>query len=176
MPYGILNQRQQMVVRTYVEGLQVHDLGAGDLILSRKLLDLGAASVIAIEKELSEGRKATRDPRITCVEGYFHAYRGTRIETAFVSWPCNWPDQGLIRLLVPCPVIIYLGTNLAGTMCGGSDLFCHLIEREVLAYEPDRHNTLIVYGPGRVERPLRGEEKAALNTDHMWSFEESERG
>ena len=173
MPYGRLNAKQEAEVRRWVEGYHVHDLGAGDLVLSHKLLDLGAIHVTAIDRELSEGRTATRDRRITCFQEHFHNTHD-QISTAFVSWPCNWQDSGLLRLLTRTSIILYLGTNTRGTACGGPDLFGYLTQREVLAYEPWVENTLIVYGPRRIFREPRGEEKAALNSNRIWSYEEAE--
>jgi len=171
MGFGRLTKKQEDIVRDYVRGQTVHDLGAGDLMLSRTLLTLGATRVVAIDKSLPR----SHNRRIECVEEYFHSYV-EGIQTAFVSWPCNWQDLGLLRLVMRCQVVLYLGTNTQGTMCGGREFFEYLTGREILAYEPDPKNTLIVYGDKLVERPLRGEEKAALNVSRIWSFEEAESG
>lgn len=170
MSYGRLTPKQIEIVRRIVTGKEVHDLGAGNLQLSGQLLQLGATRVTAIDRSLPR----CHESRITLVEGYFHDYR-EKIDVAFVSWPCNWQDMGLVRLVRESPVVIYLGKNTDGTMCGGRDFFDALSVREIRAYEPDPHNTLIVYGPKGVVRQPRGEEVAAQRLERIWSYEEAER-
>ena len=43
-------------------------------------------------------------------------------------------------------MVIYVGSNTSGNSCGTNALFAHFRERDVLAYVPERRNTLIVYG------------------------------
>jgi hypothetical protein len=69
-------------------------------------------------------------------------------------------------------VVIYLGKCTDGTMCGTPRLWYLLSRREVLCHEPDRTNTLIVYGPGRddIRLPLR-EEHAGINSDRLYTYD-----
>src|SRR6185295_6166075 len=84
--------------------------------------------------------------------------------------------MGLSELVRRANVVIYLGKNTDGTVCGGGGLWCELIQREILSYEPDPKNTLIVYGPARVGRELRGEEFAACNLERIHRYAEVEKG
>ena len=168
MPYGSLTSKQAEVVRTYVQGKRVTDLGAGDLFLSKAILRLGATEIDAVDRYLP-----VRAPkRINRIEARFHEWEGTP-EVAFVSWPVNW-EVGLPAVLRRAPTVIYLGTNVGGTVCGDEHLWRYLTTREVLAYEPDPSNSLIVYGPREVERRLVGEEWAGLDHGRLYTFEEAE--
>lgn len=168
MPYGHLLPEQRAALRPYVEGRCVHDLGAGDLGLSHALLELGASKVVAIDKEY----RVSNDPRIEAIECYFHEV-AEDVDVGFASWPMNFEDYGLLKLVQRTPMFIYLGKNTDGTSCGGHDLFEHLSGREVLSHVPAKTNTLIVYGPKRVERPRLKEEHASLTAlERLWWYEE----
>ena len=168
MPYGRLTDRQRAVVRGVVTGKRVTDLGAGDFHLSQEMLWLGAVEVDAVDRNLP-----ARAPRhVNRVESYFHDWRGVP-EVAFVSWPVNW-EVGLPAVLRRAPTVIYLGTNVGGTACGDEHLWRYLTTSEVLVYEPDPSNTLIVYGPREVERLPVGEELAALDSAKLYTFEAAE--
>lgn len=169
MPYGTLTDQQLEVLGRFVTGQVVHDLGAGDLALSRTLLLQGAEKVYAVDKALP---RKSPDPNIVLVPGYFHHYPAVPT-VAFVSWPSNYADMGLVRVVERSQRVIYLGCNTEGTSCGSLMLFEHLCQREVLAHIPDRQNTLIVYGPATVSRKPLGEERAALTPSRVWSFQET---
>lgn len=130
------------------------------MILSHKLLDSGAERVIAIDRNDMFGDFIN----LKTVQCHFHNYKEP-IHTAFISWPVNW-DSGLDHLVFRSHVIIYLGTNMDGTMCGDRQLWNVLCKREILEHIPDRQNTLIIYGPEQINRELIPEECAALNGIH----------
>jgi len=163
--YGRLYPSQRNFVEHAVRGKVVHDLGAGFLGLAHELLNLGATEIIAIDR--FEMPEATAN--IKRLQGYFHDYHEP-IDTAFVSWPINWQDLGLLEAIDRASTVIYLGSNHDGNMCGFHEFWAHLRQREVLAHVPERRNTLIVYGPKHVEREELPEEHAALNTEVMWSY------
>lgn len=172
MAYGRLNPKQELAARQFVDGQTVHDLGAGDLSLSHVLLRLGAGQVVAVDSHFP--KSARKAARVGLEHRAFADFAG-QPEVALVSWPVNWSGIGLVEIVARTPVVLYVGTNTGGTACGGDDLWDHLVTREVLAYVPDRENTLIVYGPGQATRPLYGEELAARNNDRMWMFDEAEK-
>lgn len=172
MPFGQFNPKQRQLVAKAVKGRTVYDLGAGDLQLSKELVDLGALKVVAIDKEAPFSWKG--DPRIEVRRAYFHAIKDEPIEVAFVSWPSNYVDWDLIRLVSRAQQVVYLGKNTDGTSCGSVNLFEHFMTRELVGHAPDRPNTLLVYGqPQESERDRVGEELAALTTfQRMWNYEE----
>ncbi len=170
--FGRLNDKQAQTVRRFVEGRTVHDLGAGSLSLARDLIGLGAEKVVAVDCHFPE--RVRKTAKVEMVQRAFADFEGCP-EVAVVSWPVNWAGIGLAEIVARTPVVLYVGTNTGGTACGGDDLWDHLVTREVLAYVPDRENTLIVYGPNRATRPLYGEELAARNNDRMWMFDEAEK-
>ena len=51
MGYGRLYASQQVALKPFLEGRTVFDLGAGDLVLSHLLVELGAQKVVAIDKD-----------------------------------------------------------------------------------------------------------------------------
>jgi hypothetical protein len=166
MGFGSLNNAQREALREFVKDKQVHDLGAGDLTLSIELLTLGARLVVAIDKEAHLGASP---PGIVTVKTYFEDY-AFPIDVAFMSWPRNTMDFGLVRLVSGASVVAYLGKNTDGTACGYPLLWNHLRNRKVLAHVPDRTNTLIVYGEEEYGRNLIPEEFAALYQEEVWDY------
>ena len=174
---GKLNDEQEAVLRNFVMGYNVHDIGSGQLGLSRKLIELGAHTVTAIDKLYADFRNnnfkdcapwVPPHPGITLVGEYFEEYAsyGHFIDVAFVSWPEAYhPDNGLVALLTGVRTVIYLGTNFDGTACGSIALFQHLSRRNILATVPHKWNTLLVYGNEQQTRRLLPEEYAALHRD-----------
>ncbi len=180
--FGKLFQDQVETLAPFVRNKVVHDLGAGNLALSKALLSMGARQVIAVDKEAVKGvhdqRTQAVPQRIQVVQRYFAQYQEP-IDTAFVSWPANnvSSDNALVKLLRRAERVIYLGKNTDHSMCGTPVLFGHLVCRKLLAYAPQRENTLIVYGPLiNKARQLKGEELAALTTvERVWFYDEVER-
>ena len=174
MGFGKLLGKQEAAVKALVQGQTVCDLGAGDMELSVKLLDLGATGVIAVDKE----DYPVPDARITPVHSYY-ANLTRHIELpkiAFVSWPINHDEHSLGRLVSRFSYVIYLGKNTDFTSCASPQFFQALLPREVLAYVPTKKNVLIVYGPKRATREPYGEELAALTMyEHAFEYEEAER-
>lgn len=161
MPYGQLNESQLKALGPLVHGKVIHDLGAGDLGLALELLKLGAAKVIAIDKEYNRTSFEDVPPEIELRHQYFQDMHD-EIDTAFVSWPANY-DNGLLRVLMQTKTIIYLGKNTDGSACGIPDLFRYLATRKVDTHVPSRYNTLICYTDHLDEqRQLLHEEAAAI--------------
>lgn len=169
--YGSLSKAQREVLGSVLKGQKVTDLGAGNCLRSLELLDLGAAKVIAIDKEPANPQKRQG---FTFVRSYFADYKGSRPDVAFLSWPPNHTCPGLLPIVKQAPMVIYLGKNTDGTACGSPELFWHLTSLEVIHYIPDRINTLIVYGNKQVEREPRGEERAALEPRACLRYEQVE--
>lgn len=168
MSYGRLSPAQRHVLKRFIARRVVHDLGAGDLGVAMELLNLRAASIVAVDELLF----TSPTPRITCVKSPFSGFTKP-VRTAFVSWP--WASQipGLVPILKGAPTVIYLGSNLDGSACGGRDLWEHFVTRRVLAHEPHRTNTLIVYGKtSPVMRELLPEETAAFDIRKMHRFDD----
>ena len=171
MSYGHLSPAQRKALKPFIQGQHIHDLGAGDQVLSQQLLRLGCTHVTAVDKQPSASKRFNR---ITWVTSYFVHYHDP-LDTAFLSWPQNYRQPGLVSILERSRLVIYLGSNTGGSACGDRDLWLHLTSRELLAYSPDPANTLAVYGPARTTREPQGEELAALtNLSHMWSYWEAE--
>jgi len=173
MSYGRPTDSQIREISKAIQGKHVHDLGAGDLYLSRKLLDWGASKITAIDSASDVPVQNVQNliDRIHVIQKHFDDIPGTNINTAFVSWPSNYVN-GILRLLKKASTIIYLGCNVNGTVCGTTELFEYLINREVLTHLPHTRNTLIIYGPGMVKRAPFYEEDAALNMSNgsPWSW------
>ncbi len=82
---GNLTDEQEAVVKIFVAGCNVHDIGAGQLALAMKLIELGANSVTAIDKIYSY-EVVHPLSRITPVGESFEEYakHGHFIDVAFV--------------------------------------------------------------------------------------------
>lgn len=161
MSYGSLSARQAQVVRRFVTGRVVHDLGAGNLQLARQLVQLGARRVIAVDCN----RRPDKLPRdIEYVEASFAQFAKLEapLDVAFVSWPTQYSTRGLVALLRRARRVIYVGVNEGGTVCGSSSFFKEVSQREQLRFLPCPNNDLLVYGDRRVARELNEHEKRAL--------------
>lgn len=159
MSFGRLNQAQRKALEAVIKDRQVTDLGAGNCGLSLELLKLGAREVVAVDKAAVEGSPG---PNLRLVQAYFVEFLEP-IEVAFMSWVPNWFCPGLISLLRRAPIVVYLGKNTDGNACGFHDLFAYLVRRKVLAYVPNKANTLIIYGAQEVSRASMAEELVGLN-------------
>jgi hypothetical protein len=172
--YASFNPAQREAIAQHVRAKIVHDLGAGDLILSRELLDLGARRVYAIDKEDKPSIKPW--PRgLHYKQEYFHNLSQTKMDTIFLSWPINH-ETNLVPLIRGAGTLIYLGCNTGGTACGTPGLFLAMVSRKLLAYVPDPRNSLIIVGESlRAPREPTGEELAGMTMyDRMWSFDAAE--
>lgn len=165
MPYGEITKAMDDVLRPLVKGRMVLDLGSGDGAWSRRLVDLGAGHVHAIDKERGPRVRANR--RITREVAYFEHACPPAAEVALVAWPVNagFGLPGLLDLLARVPVVAYLGSNFGGTACGWPAFFRYLLERDLLACVSTPRNSLIVVG-APLDAPRGGtpEEEAALST------------
>ena len=168
MPYGKLTPTQAEVLSKHVRGQIVYDLGAGDLSLSKRILELGASHVRAIDKEARSRKKLP--PCLSYEQAYFHQWRsGFPLDVAFCSWPTNH-ETNVLPLLMKAQVVIYLGKNTDGSACGTTDLFEHFTTRELLDYSPHHLNSLIVLGkPLSAPRKPVGEELAGIRMSE-WTF------
>jgi hypothetical protein len=174
MSFASISLEQRAALQEAVQGRVVHDLGAGDLKLGAKVLQLGASHVVAVDKE-DQPRYLPRG--MTYRKCLFKDFRDP-IDVALISWPPNYGSYNLAELAMRANRVVYIGQSTDGSMCGFPELFFVLILRRLLAYCPDRKNTLIVYG-GLLPEPRepRGEEAAALSIaegDRIWTYERAE--
>lgn len=162
---GKISDIQRQIIKKYISGKQVYDLGCGNLMLSYDLLNMGASSVFAVDKEIPE--QIPLHPLLKFQKSYFKNITDTP-EIAFVSWPDNNAVFG--DLIAKSKIIIYLGKNYAGTCCGSQSFWFPLYKREILEINFDL-NTLIIYGPNLCKRDLYGEEIGRFT--RALTFEES---
>ena len=177
MANGELLPEMEPVIADIVRGMEVYDLGAGDLTYAKRLLQLGADRIVAVDKE-GFCPSRFRGRAIHAVRTYFQDVQVPPggIEVAWVSWPCNRPLPGLTRLLAASARVIYMGCNTGGSCCGELPLWDHLTRRRILAHVPHMRNSLIVYGdplPEDERRPLVGEELAYISGE-MMSFDRAQ--
>ena len=157
--FGRLSEEMENEIERVVKNRIVFDLGAGDLGFSKRLVEMGAAHVVAIDKALPKGK--TRSKRITLCPVYFDQYRASglrmpsREDVAFVSWPSNRPMPGFLDFTAMAGTVIYLGKNTDGNCCAWPEFFFQCNLRKVLAHVPDRRNDLIIYGDALKEGDKR---------------------
>jgi len=171
MGWGLLSDRQLNAIKPFIAGLEVHDLGAGDLLLSHILLAAGADRVMAVDKHPDyPGSVISKGKKISRVNKCFDQYRGD-IDVAFVSWPINGPTPGLVECVGRAKTLIYLGKNTDGSLCGTREFYHHMLHRALLVHIPERQNTLVVVG-SRLHRMRTGtyEERAGFDTDNEYPW------
>tara|TARA_Y100000310_G_C20691665_1_gene822672 strand:+ start:1296 stop:1817 length:522 start_codon:yes stop_codon:yes gene_type:complete len=161
--YGLLTTEMLSALRPLVAGKVVVDLGAGNCNKAAILKGIGAATVIAVDKNPMPPTAG-----IKTVQGYFVEVADALpelIDVAFVSWPQNYPNRGLEAILHRAEVVIYLGSNTDGNSCGDPSLYGHLLSRKLLAHVGHQRNTLIAVGEllGEPRKPTF-EEVAALSS------------
>lgn len=168
--FGQLTEFQEKAILRYLRTPVILDLGCGDLSLAYRLVSLGARSVIGLDKNPSKVRPGM--PQVIFVQTTFE-YWALEVPVVFVSWPSNYYNEHLLRIIQNTPRVIYLGSNLEGSACGDPSLFKHLACRDVLVHVPDPRNSLIVYGH-RARRPRRHmpEELAGIQQSTIWHYEE----
>ena len=175
--YGQLAQEQLAALERVVAGQHVLDLGAGNLKLAEVLVKLGAARVTAVDRcfqgeDVARLNAAPAGARIALARSCFNdlaAFGCPDARVAFLSWPSTGlhyeyaAAAGLLVILGRCDTVVVVSKNTDGLACGWPGLYAYLGTRPILGYHPRRANTLIVYGRGPVERPLRGEELAGVS-------------
>jgi hypothetical protein len=168
MAFGRLSLKQEAALKPQIAAAIVHDLGAGDLSIASDLLRLGAQQVVAIDKAPYRKRPPQGIHTVTC---YFENYPAP-IDIAFVSWPREHFDIGLLALIRKARIVAYLGCNTDGNACGFPQMWRYLSTRSVLAYVPEEYNSLVIYGSTPQRRKYLPEEYAATFQDKMWRFRE----
>lgn len=162
--YGRFSDAHQRVVRSYVRGRTVVDLGAGDCERTYLLSKLGAKKVHAVDPLLSgkcldpESFPADAGPIEThccnaetfekLVSSALPATAKGRIDVLYLAWPTQNGTQqrSFLSLIERSDVVILTTKNTDGTACGTAKMWAALCKREVLSYRPEKENTLIVYG------------------------------
>lgn len=171
MDWGFLSDKQSEAVKKFVRGREVWDLGAGDGGFSEFLSRSGCKRVVAVDKE-----PLRTIPGVENRREYF-AEITDPIDVAFVSWPQNKIDYGLLNMFERAKDIIYLGRNTDWSATGFEALFNEMRKRELLYSLPERRNTLQVVGPKRVKRnPTEEEWVATQMYEKMYTFEEMMEG
>jgi hypothetical protein len=100
------------------------------------------------------------------------------VEIAFVAWPLNQHDDDLLAIVSSARLVVYAGSCCDSNACAFPDFFHHLCHRELLAYLPERGNSVIIAGellPTR--RAPTGEEYAGLRLldgSSVFTFERAE--
>lgn len=168
MSFGSFSLAQTKVLKKYVKGKVVYDLGAGDLSLSNLMIGLGAKSVVAIDKDIKGMSYDETSKTIGNIEQRKILFDKVKDypEVALGSWISTYAN-GIEDIIDRSQVFIYLGKNTDGTACGTAKLFERLLFRDVLAYHPHPRNCMIVYGKHLKlrRRELVGEELAGICQD-----------
>lgn len=174
--YGCLNDIQKEALKPFLHGRAVTDLGCGDGGWAKYILEEGATRVVAVDKDdFIRKPHWWRGRPVQLVRQHFADFKNA-VDVAFVSWPVNSYNAaiGLIGIIDRADTVIYLGSNVEGNNCGSPQFFENLLHRELLAYEPDRRSTLIVYGkklPVDQKRLPQYEEMAGMYMFDVYAFD-----
>jgi len=166
------------LIRPIVYQRRVWDLGCGFKNPALPILArLGAANVVLVDKDMVIPRPIREKVGVgvrqyTLFSELEEKWKeAPENDVALISWPANSGATGLDRVLMWFPTVIYIGANSDGTACGDKDLWEHLTMREVIHYDPQRKNSLIVYGTqAYMNRPKLLEEVWALDHKEMHPF------
>ncbi len=178
MSWGKLTTEQEHVLRKYINGRDVLDVGSGDGVLSLTLARLGAHRVLAVDKEDYVAPPKHPDS-ITYKLGMFLTSLGadeTLGHDLFVSWPpSTYVIEGLFEVPTTWSIgqrLIYLGVNYNGSVCGSRDFWRALSTRQILACVTGPH-TMIIYDMmvPRRDTELMPEETNELN-EEIHSYDE----
>jgi len=131
----------------HLEDQEVWDLGCGlDLRQSNVLRRLGAKKVFAVDKDLKDLRAAM--PGVVEHRSYFQDLpKGASPRLVFMGWPSCY-NNDIEVLASRAETVIFLGQVNRSTMCGGSNLWRHLLTRELECYQYHPRNSLMVYSKG----------------------------
>lgn len=169
--WGSLLPEYTDILSKVVRDRVVTDLGAGNLVLSRRLLRLGASEVVAVDHKPLPPPCSLRIQAVQAAFTHFHQ----PVDVAFLSWPATQGAEGLEDIVRRSRTVIYLGSNVGGNFCGTLRLFQALARKRVLHYVPHIKNTLIVLGEDVGERDGTGEELARLfSLEGFWSMARAE--
>lgn len=170
MSYNI-NDTQKGLLGQLVCNKNVIDLGAGGFEFSTAMLRAGAESVHAVDKEPAVINPYLKmNPKFTFTLCYFSEFKqrlGPHInhfDVMLLSWPVCYPGIEMTWLVEMANTVIYVGCTFDGTMCGDPRLWEHLKQRVVLHYEPDRRNSMIVYGKEKIRRRALPEESTGVKS------------
>lgn len=152
MTYARLDDAQRAVLRVLVSGRTIVDLGAGDCGLAADVIELGAASVLAVD---SAEPPPVLPPRVSYLRRSFSQYApfAPFAPVVLLAWPVCYATPGLVETLQRAERVVYVGVNDDVTVCGHASLWTHLLRRPVEVSREGR-NDLIVYGP---EARLQGD-------------------
>jgi len=171
MAYGILTDEMKALLKPFIEGKQVWDLGAGDMERAEELMQLGA-HVTAIDKA-----PMRPVPGVTIMQTYFKALHGAP-DVVFMAWPVNNSGfHGALPFIKRAPLLVYLGSNTDGSACGTHQLFLEMRSRRLVGHAPHRRNSLLVLA-GRIDEPAvesRTPEEAAQWSDAMMTWENAQK-
>ena len=151
MPFGEMTDAQCALLQPVVAGRVIHDLGAGDLAMAHLLIHLGASKVVAIDKQESPAVLALKKDgpiefHCSYHDRYLKEHWDVPVDVAFISWPYNLLDVGLLLLAARAKTIVYLGINVGGSACGFPALFDHFLTRKLEHHCPSPRNTLLILG------------------------------
>lgn len=171
--WGILTAEQKLVVKSFIRGRRIRDYGCGNLVLTKQLLELGARHIEGVDVHRVRVPKDL-EPRLKVIYHFFHECPPSA-RMAFMSWPVNG-ESGIEVALRQHTIIIYLGKNTDGRVCGSLKMWRELRRRRILAHVPAPQNDLIVYGGAALrKRRLLPEEFAGCCKDRVYKHDEVHR-
>ena len=146
------------LLRPFIAGKVVHDMGAAWLDQTKLLLQLGARQVTAVDSRYHDIHARPRYDGFTLevpvgvelVSEDLRTYAG-QVDVAFVSWP--WV-QGRVEppWLATANTIIVIAVNDESTACKCPGLYPELLRRELLTHTQFVQEDFLVVGR-RLESP-----------------------
>lgn len=172
-----LTKEQEETLQKVIKGKAVWDLGAGNCSLARKMIELGATYVHAVDCKPYKGKPLGK--KIRFINAYFSELSPTMYKDQVVmgSWVHNTKCHGIMSFLRQAETIVLLGNNFDGTITGMPSIYEETLMRELLHYTPDPKNCLLVVGKHRqvgkflgVKRDPTPFEAAGMDMVNMRSY------
>ena len=143
--YGHFSPEMKEMVKPYIQGKHVWDLGCGTMVHAMWCCQNKASLVTAIDK--SAPALIPVEEKLFFIHQPFSQVKVPgHIDVAWVSWPANYYCPGLLSLLKVASTIVYIGSNLNGNACGTLELFRHFCQRPILEHVQDYSNSFVIYG------------------------------
>lgn len=156
-----ITPEQQALLRDVVRHKDVADLGSGSGTLARLCARLGAKSVLAVDKEYTNGRiPKPANRKIRFVGALFADLEQLPPDTvAVMSWPVNYEfvSRRLLWVTHNVHTVVYIGINDGVTQCGTPTLFAGLEERLGSPLKKGGYQDMLVYSRSIVRSPVAKE-------------------
>lgn len=154
-PYGDLTPERLAMIKPYLAGRNVFDLGCGVTAPHAPLLHPLCKHLTCVDPKGQHAHRHTPPSVPSGVKRMFQYFDTMRSlcedSVAFLSWPNASGTRGLSMLVGQCETIIFLGRSDGVTLCGDRNLWRLFMQKEVVFAHKGARDHLVVYQGARTE-------------------------